>query len=128
MKYILKKEKNRNKLPIWHNMTQTACLHCTADCRKSAKGREILNILGNKRLYTWAKRSKIYFRRRKKKIGNTIQMRVKGNKIYFSVLDYVSVLFGLPTPLFSLPALLKNGGTPHCQAQHYLIIAHSIYF
>ena len=80
---------------------------------KSAKGRGILNILGNKRLYTWAKRSKIYFRRRKKNIGNTIRMRVKGNKIYFGALDYNSVLFGLPAPTISvyLPPLCKSALT-----------------
>ena len=77
---------------------------------KSAKGRGILNILGNKRLYTWAKRSKIYLRIRKKNIGNTIRMHVKGNKIYFGALDYDSVLFSLPalTILVYLP-------TPLCE-------------
>ena len=77
---------------------------------KSAKGRGILNILGNKRLSTWAKRNEIYFRRRKKNIGNTIWMRVKGNKIYFGVLDYDLVLFSLPAPPISvyLPPLCKS--------------------
>ena len=69
---------------------------------KSAKGRGILNILGNKRLSTWVKRSEIYFRRRKKNIGNTIWMCVKGNKIYFGVLDYDLVLFGLPASPISV--------------------------
>ena len=70
----------------------------TCSRAKSAKGRGILNILGNKWLYTWAKRTKIYFRRRKKKIGNTNWVHTKGNKIYFGVQDYDSVLFDVPSP------------------------------
>ena len=38
----------------------------TAYFTKSAKARGILNILGNKRLYTWGKRTEIYFKGRKK--------------------------------------------------------------
>ena len=74
----------------------------TCSKAKSAKGRGILNILGKKRLYTWAKRTKIYFRRRKKKIGNTNWVHTKGNKIYFGVQDYDLVLFGVPSPPISV--------------------------
>ena len=79
---------------------------------KSAKGRGILNILGNKWLYTRAKRTQVYFRRRKKKIGNTNRICTKGNKIFFSVQDYDSVLFGLPSPPFwFIPPLCKSALT-----------------
>ena len=96
-KYILTKEKNKNKLPLkktdddrqrWH-MTQNGCTQhgCfqLMPWAKSAKGSGKLKILGNKRLYTWAKRTEIHFRRRKKKIENTNWVCTKGNKIYFSV-------------------------------------------
>ena len=70
----------------------------------------------------------IYFRRRKKKIGNTIQVHVKGNKIYFGALDYVSVLFSLPTPPIRFTCTFKKWGHTTLPSPSLPIITHSIYF
>ena len=82
---------------------------------KSAKGRGILNILGNKRLYTWAKRTKYISGEEKKKIGNTNWDHSEGHKIYFSVQDYDLVLFSL-SPAFWFTCTFKNGYIACCQA------------
>ena len=88
----------------------------TCSRAKSAKGRGILNILGNKRLYTWATRTKIYFRRRKKKIGNTNWVHTKGNKIYFGVQDYHLVLFCKVQPCHALLGYPFHNTAAHMEA------------
>ena len=69
---------------------------------KSAKGRGILNILGNKRLYTWDKRTKIYFRTMKKRLEIQIGSTLKETK-YISVCKImIGVIRCTLTPHFGL--------------------------